>query len=849
VIRATSLLVCCLIACAAQSQELPAPPQQNRDQQANQQQAANKNEYKYWNTSLKLRDVNLRQLAITLRALGFDLPVRLQGTASLDMTVGVPVNGVANLDAYQFHARLTTKNLQIENIALPEASGVLTFSDGRWVLSELRGRTSAGRFVGKATLDADPAQAFSVTLLADDVPAVDLLGAYVKSPQRLFNGKLDLRAEITGQLTPPGRDSPLVNANIEVASPGMTLAGLDVGVVEHRLVLKDGSFSFTPLAEPVKLDQVVIQQFRGEYKITSEAIVIDDISAQLYGGQVTATAELPRGSQGRYRVDARWDQLAPRIKLPPELSPDGLVLSGQTSGQIRWSAPADRLDQPAYHEANAELTVEPLTLSGDEMGALSVELSVAETEFQVRADGEVFSGEVEFESAGTLDPELQWTDIPQRMLGGRLIFRELALERAARLLSIPESRRYAGRISGEASLSGPAGESWQWQASLELRDVTIDQTLLSRRLAARIHSQDDSIHVESLRGDYAGGSLQADGNWALSRGPRTINFRLTRAAGSRLLLPLSAAANEWLTGHVSGRGVIVGRGPEFFSGARVVGSVRIRDGKVFEVPVGTAHSPLRAELTTAPLRWSVQFPRIRAAAARGAIAGNLELSSSAASQAGFNLDSRLRIRHVDFERVLKSYADTNTIGRGDLTGDVQLSGRNVETIDDLEGRFSVQLGGSDASAIPGLSAAGSALGALSLTGVRFTSGQARGRISRGAVQFQHTALSSDRVYVEGSGRVGIVDGRMDIRAMIATGSFEGQNLIADRVTSFALDSAIPFSSINRLLSNRTLVFDVVGTLSDPQIRVLSAETIQANLRRLLVREGAALILTGSVLGD
>jgi len=240
VIRATSLLVCCLIACAAQSQELPAPPQQNRDQQANQQQAANKNEYKYWNTSLKLRDVNLRQLAITLRALGFDLPVRLQGTASLDMTVGVPVNGVANLDAYQFHARLTTKNLQIENIALPEASGVLTFSDGRWVLSELRGRTSAGRFVGKATLDADPAQAFSVTLLADDVPAVDLLGAYVKSPQRLFNGKLDLRAEITGQLTPPGRDSPLVNANIEVASPGMTLAGLDVGVVEHRLVRRHG---------------------------------------------------------------------------------------------------------------------------------------------------------------------------------------------------------------------------------------------------------------------------------------------------------------------------------------------------------------------------------------------------------------------------------------------------------------------------------------------------------------------------------------------------------------------------------------------------------------------------------
>jgi hypothetical protein len=243
--------------------------------------------------------------------------------------------------------------------------------------------------------------------------------------------------------------------------------------------------------------------------------------------------------------------------------------------------------------------------------------------------------------------------------------------------------------------------------------------------------------------------------------------------------------------------------------------------------------------------WELDLPDVQSTIAGGRLAGGLELSSSGGARRGFNLDSSWRVTHVDFEDLLATYAGAATVGRGDLTGNLELGGRDIRDGNDLSGNFRVRLGGTDATAVPALPATGSLLGAASLAGVRFTEGRANGRISAGAVRIEELLLSSNRLRVAAQGRVGVNDGRMDVEAMVSTGNFEAQNavllLAAERL-------ALPIgtlTTINRIASDRTLVLDVAGTLGDPQVRLRPVQTAQANLRRILIRETIGLTTPGT----
>ena len=202
---------------------------------------------------------------------------------------------------------------------------------------------------------------------------------------------------------------------------------------------------------------------------------------------------------------------------------------------------------------------------------------------------------------------------------------------------------------------------------------------------------------------------------------------------------------------------------------------------------------------------------------------------------------------MDFEQLLDVYAGPTTVGRGDVTGTLSLGGRNIQSLNDLKGRFQLNLGGTDATAVPGLSSAGVTTGALSLTGVRFTDGVVKGQIANGAIGIEQLALLSDRAKVTASGRVSLVGGRMDLRGLIETGNFEAQSILLGAVAPLALNSVVPLGAVNQALSDRAAVVDLTGTIQDPQLRIVAAETIQANVRRRLISGATRLILVESAL--
>ena len=60
---------------------------------------------------------------------------------------------------------------------------------------------------------------------------------------------------------------------------------------------------------------------------------------------------------------------------------------------------------------------------------------------------------------------------------------------------------------------------------------------------------------------------------------------------------------------------------------------------------------------------------------------------------------------------------------------------------------------------------------------------------------------------------------------------------------------MPIGSVNRLLSDRTIVIQMVGPTRDPVIRLMTGETLRANVRRFALQEALGLVIADSVLID
>ena len=85
--------------------------------------------------------------------------------------------------------------------------------------------------------------------------------------------------------------------------------------------------------------------------------------------------------------------------------------------------------------------------------------------------------------------------------------------------------------------------------------------------------------------------------------------------------------------------------------------------------------------------------------------------------------------------------------------------------------------------------------------------------------------------------------------VLSTGNFQGQNQLLQVSVSQLLLDQVPLSQINRIVSDRTLVFKMVGPTRDPIIRLLPAETVQANVRRFAVQEAMGLVVADSLFND
>ncbi len=829
--------------------------------------------------ALQIQSVQLPVLTGAF-AQGSEFAVNATGAATGSLNWVAPVDSITDATTWDAEGQLALQNLSVDNRpALDLDTGPLRIEEGRVSVPQLRINVVN---VPQAGLSADfnadfrqtrrwSAHVTSQRLPVESVAAVLALEAVPAT-----------QGELTLDVTAQGALSPLDwQVEGELQSPGLTVYGVQLGELNHRLTTDESSFDLRPAVETPL--QSTIRAVRADYAITPEAINLSQINAQLFDGQLEGDFHWSRNPDVVHQANLDWSQLALRWDVGSVTSGIPAELLLRTQGRLAWQAPPESIELPAEHTLRATLTVEDLALAGQSIGNASLQVRAVEGELALRGQGALLGGTFEVNSTSEIPTGVDWSawlngdqsplGLPQPAgpeevmpqaeplshsgeassaagesfvgltpVSGQLRLQGISLARAGAIVRQLTGNGATGvgwTGSGDAvvefDLGSPgAGNAVVTRSRISLAEFAINRNLITPALTVDLRTVGDQFFFDRVRGNYAGGSVEVAGQWSMTPGPRQLDVSFSRVDAARALMPLTSNAGQWFQGELSGRLRLIGGRV-----LRLTGSLEGSSAELFDFPLGAVRTGLTGVISSGVGGWQLRFPNVRSTVARGRIAGQAVVSSSFSGRS-FDLRSSWTARSVDFENLISGLSATRSIGRGNVSGSLTLDGRNIRGASDLTGRFEGTLAGTEASAVPGLSRARSYLGPIGGSSLTFTEGTIRGQIIRGLAIIERLALRSERLRVAANGSIRLDNSRMNIDAVAATGDFSVQNLawgVAAR--QLALSASPPLAlllNVNRLINDRTVYLRIGGTPGAPVVRVRPVETLGQNALRYLLQE-------------
>lgn len=788
-------------------------------------------------------DVQRLQLELLTAAIAEDSRYQIEtaGTADGRLRWSGPVDSLANIAAWDAEGRLAIQNWSVDRMPpLDVDTGPLRIADGSITLPEFRadvvGVAGAG-LTGAFQAQLIEARPWSIRVDSQQLPIDSLAAMLAWREVPATAGQLSVSGEAEGTMTPLDWQ-----IDAELGSSDLAIYGVRLGDLQHRLVSDRSAFELTSRAESA--GTAAIDSVRGDFEITPETIELREIDATLLGGSFGGDIQWARQRTATHRANLQWSDLNLRWDIGSVMTGIPAIVSLRTQGRTAWQVAADRIAMPADHSLRAMIQVDQLVLAELPIGSGSLLVRAVDGQLALRGDGSLLGGSFRVDSATELTPDVDfstwWDDLGLAVgpLSGRVRLRSISLARLAdsfRLSPVGAGQGWQGR--GDAVVdfalppAGPTG--LETRGSVRVRDFAISRRMISPALTLDFRSSGERMFVDRLLGRYAGGSLQASGQWQLTGAAGGLDIVFSRVDVGRALMPLRSDAGRRFGGELSGR-VRLARRPHTSVDGSIEGRSIVADG----VPLGTIRSGLSGTLASAQ-RWEMRLPNVRATLAGGRVSGHVVLSSRSAGPA-FDLQSRWSAQHVDFESLIRGFSTSRSVGRGNLTASLEIGGRNIRGPSDLAGRFDGRLGGTAASAVPGLSRARGYLGPIGSDSFTFTNGVVRGQLRRGIVRVDELALRGDRLRVVADGTIRLDNARLDFDAVAATGDFTARNLLLDAAAQRVLLLVAPpvalVMSINQLISDRTVYLQVGGTLQRPQVRLRPLQTAGENLLRFLLRE-------------
>lgn len=791
--------------------------------------------------------------------------IRRAGQASGQVSFRAPVDEIRRVESYELTGELAWQGVQVGD--LPPADidiEQVALERGRLKVTSMNFQTARTaqsdggiRLTGDADLPLAATGGFTFNLAGDDLPLAAIAGlatgAEAAAPA-VARGKIDLRLRGRGELAARLADSKWLVEGA-VASPALEVGGMRLGKLEHQLQFTPSHFELLPLRAPDRLpDAFLLRAIQSDYQISRDALVVRSLDAQVFGGRVAGDATLSFDPARQVALDLTISNLRPVMKAPVagRLS---APISATIAGKINWRAPRGEIAAPRAHRGTANLTLQEIRVGQELVGELNAELTADSDNISLRFAGDLFGGTIEGETVADAQAAQTWPDLSRRLRTSKIEINGVSW---GPLLKLATGRKLglSGEATGELELqldpaSGGRLADARGALRLGLANVRYGRSLLSRNLAMRGVVDQGVLTLESLAGEYAGGTARLGGRLYLLNAEGAFRPRADLIANlSRVRLDRGLAMvdgfQEDLSGRISGQATIAGD----LRSIRIRGRVAATDLVAYEVAIGSAHSGVIASFNPQTFSWRARLPNIGAGVGGGRLEADLSLASNYGR--GVNLQSRWRAKRVDFARLTNQLGQTSSIARGEISGDLTLDGKSVRSVNDLTGRFDFQLGETRGAAVPGLTAASRLLGPVSLATESFDAGQARGLIGRGAVRLQEFWLSSDSALVRADGKVYLASRRMDLEAIIATGDYgDIASDFAQLAQANALRAILPASailSVSELLRDRTVVVAVTGTTERPIVRLRTVETFREEVARFFLREGQRLILAGFAVG-
>lgn len=747
---------------------------------------------------------------------------RLEGLFDGLIRASVPMRSLRSIEAWDVEGRLAASGFRMgESKPVSIESGAITLRDAVLRAERL---TVVSRETPDARADVSIAaeltgrQHVELWLQANDVSLSACSKAMTGSS--LASGKLDLVAHADGDLA-----TAKFKLSGQVASPQLSFAGIDLGLIEHAFQANEREFTLSPI-DPVAAQSrsgMMVRSLQGEYTLTEDAWTLHRFSARLLDGVIDGSGSIARKEQGRHNARLVWSGIRPQFLNLAWLQHRVRV---GTTGQLDLSTPATAVTQI---DGALRAQIPEILVGETPVGRIDIEAKFDRGTVEIVANGRVLGGDA--------DIQLSAGNIHGRELSGQGSIRSLRLNEAVRLFGPARLSRLCGDVTATIEIGHATGTTIpRSDIKLSAVDLTLDGKSLGSRLDAKLQTQGPAIVVQSVEAAYAGGRVQAAGSWAPRGSEKRIQLLFTN-------VDLQAGLSPWLPsihGHLDGKasGMLTLTGD---SRLHVRGTLSARQCTVYGIPTGTWTSGIRAAGNNDLSRWELQLPSIRGELASGRMSGDLVLKSSSFRTGAADLSSRWQLDRIDFGKLLGDHSGSiKSYAHGRLSGDLTLGGRAIRSSQDLTGRFSARLGDTQSAAIPGLVSADRYLGLISLTNTRFTAGAMRGVIGGGAARLDEFWLRGNLARVWADGKVQLNSGRIDMNVVISTGNYIfGEDHIIAFASQLAMQAVLPITSlieVNRLLSNRTIHLTFTGSPANPRVRLKTLEIIREEAARFLLRE-------------
>lgn len=595
-------------------------------------------------------------------------------------------------------------------------------------------------------------------------------------------------------------------------------------------------------ASKLTLDKTPANDISVNWEVTPERVKLTDLTATIFGGTLTGSAEYPLVADkgGAFDIVVKEVDAAAASAFVPGFP---VEISGAVSGKVAGTIPPAKDGAGRVGNLDVDITAPRLLvklnriLKPTPVERLTAKAVIRGGAIEYAVEGKTLSGSVEGKGRYSFGAKKE--PPPKGQEKGYLRLTGIDLAQLAAAVGGDALRPLAGRLDLTFDYDNDFSAG---NGRVSVRGLRWGRDELSPEIAGALLLRDGQFELRDLTGSLAGGSVRGRARVSLDDPARNFfSLVIDRADGKRLLAAVPGAA-----GLVDGDVSLVVRG-RVGTEIRGSGTVSIGRGTVGGVEVTEFRVPF--DFATAPGGYGRLT--VRGASTRAGL-GRATADLSVEWGAGVRVNGQARLIDVPVAALAPGLGESALFGNGRVTGRFDLSGTNVRSSADLTGTLVAALSNTSVREVPLLQQTVPYLNTLGLTRP-FQSGDVRGTLRGGIFRVQRLALANPSAQVFADGTV-TTAGRLDLHVVAHTGTIgpqaRGLRLL---LTRLPIAGPVPIGlikDVSDFLQNRTIRLTITGTTAAPVVRVnagalLADEAVRFFLSRYVPVDVAAVLGLGS----